>query len=106
MKKAFDTVTDALEKVQTPASRVGHVMERAAKLVRGEVDPEVVAMQMTKNSPNGHVYTPQGVVEMANAFEDCETRAILTAKQTTALLDDQAQVNASAGDGSLTPQPA
>ncbi|MGA1859860.1 hypothetical protein VH569_28070 [Azospirillum sp. 11R-A] len=106
MPKVTDTLADnVLDKVQTATSRAGHLVQRAAKLRRGNVNAEVIAMQMTKNSPNGHVYTADGVQQMANAYQDSQSKPILTARQTTALLADQAEVRRAGGAG-LAPQPA
>ena len=47
-----DTGVDFLDKVSSPTSRAGSTVERAAKMTREGVDKDVIALQMTKNSPN------------------------------------------------------
>ncbi|MFL1404374.1 hypothetical protein ACJO2E_03385 [Marinobacter sp. M1N3S26] len=84
-----DRTTDLLEKVSSPASRSGSVVERSGKMTEQGVDPEVTALQMTKNSPNGQKYTAQDVDSYAKLYQDSETRVVLTAKQARALIKDQ-----------------
>jgi hypothetical protein len=104
-----DTISDViLDKVSTATSRTGHVMERAAKLAAGGVPLDIIADLMTRNSPNKNVYTTQGVGEMVNAYQDGQSKPILTARQSAALLDYYADVRRAGdtGDAGLAPQPA
>lgn len=86
---AIDTTADLLEKVSSPASRSGSVVERAAKMTKEGVDKDVIALQMTKNSPNGQTYTAEDVDAYAKLHKDSTTKVVITAKQTRALIKDQ-----------------
>lgn len=89
MNKIIDKTVDAFEKVQSPASRAGHSIERVAKLSKARVDPEVIALQMTKNSKIGQVYTKDDILTLNKLYNDCETKVAITSAQTSALMDDQ-----------------
>ncbi|HHP0489736.1 TPA: hypothetical protein ACRZ2U_000426 [Vibrio harveyi] len=81
--------TDTLEKVSTPASRAGSVIDRVTKMASQGVSVNVIAVQLTENSPNGHVYTPEHVNAFVNLGLDSQTKVIVTATQATALIRDQ-----------------
>ncbi|HEJ5651575.1 TPA: hypothetical protein SL741_000299 [Pseudomonas aeruginosa] len=85
----IDGSADLIEKVATPASRAGSTVERAGRLLEEGVDAEVIALQMTKNSPTGKHYTEAKVLAFGELYEDSKTKAPLTAKQTRALIKDQ-----------------
>ena len=84
-----DGGTDLIEKVSSPASRAGSAVERAGRMLEEGVDPEVIALQMTKNSPNGKRYTVAKVQAYGDLYEDAKTKAPITAAQTRALIQDQ-----------------
>ncbi|HCI5733939.1 MULTISPECIES: hypothetical protein [Pseudomonadota] len=84
-----DSGADLIEKVASPASRAGSTVERAGRLLEEGVDAEVIALQMTKNSPNGTRYTEAKVLAFGELYEDSKTKAPLTAAQTRALIKDQ-----------------
>ena len=84
-----DGATDLIEKVSSPASRAGSAIERAGRMLEEGVDPEVIALQMTKNSPNGKRYTVAKVQAYSDLYEDAKTKAPITAAQTRALIQDQ-----------------
>jgi hypothetical protein len=84
-----DGSVDLIEKVSSPASRAGSAVERAGRMLGEGVDPEVIALQMTKNSPNGKRYTTAKVLAYGDLYEDSKTKAPLTAKQTRVLIKDQ-----------------
>lgn len=84
-----DGAADLIEKVSSPASRAGSAVERAGRMLEENVDPEVIALQMTKNSPNGKCYTAAKVLAYGDLYEDSKTKAPLTAKQTRAIIKDQ-----------------
>ncbi|WP_042339035.1 hypothetical protein [Paraburkholderia ferrariae] len=84
-----DGAVDLIEKVSSPASRAGSAVERAGRMLEEDVDPEVIALQMTKNSPNGKRYTAAKVLAYGDLYEDSKTKAPLTAKQTRAIIKDQ-----------------
>ena len=86
---AVDTITDSLEKVLSPASRSGSVVERAGKMTEEGVDKDVTALQMTKNSPNGQKYTAKDVNAYAKLHNDSKTKVVITAKQARVLIKDQ-----------------
>ena len=84
-----DGAVDLIEKVSSPASRAGSAVERAGRMLEENVDPEVIALQMTKNSPNGKRYTAAKVLAYGDLYEDSKTKAPITAKQTRAIIKDQ-----------------
>lgn len=88
-----DMVTDQIEKVSSPASRAGHVIERVGKLVEAQVDRDVIALQLTKRSPNKIVYTTSAVDVMADVYQDSKTTVLITAAQSRALMEDEKQNN-------------
>ncbi|NVZ07941.1 hypothetical protein HW932_01525 [Allochromatium humboldtianum] len=88
MKKIIDSATDTLEKVASPASRSGSSVERVGKLLEANVSPNVIALQMTENSPNSQKYTTQDIESYGKLYTDSKTRVVVTAKQTRALIDD------------------
>lgn len=99
----IDTTSDIIDKISGPTSRSGHVVERAAKMTREGVDKDVTALQMTKNSPNKQNYTSQDVDTLTKLYKDSETKVVITAKQSRALIDDQQENNID--DIDLVPQP-
>lgn len=101
----IDTATDLLDKASNPTSRAGHTVERAAKLTREGVDPEVTALQMTKNSANNQTYTANDVNAFAKLYTDTETKVGITAKQTRALIKDQKKNCPEAGGNTSSPIP-
>lgn len=89
-----DNIVDTIEKVSTPATRSGAVVERVAKLVEAGIDAEVIALQMTKNSQTNHQYTLLDVATLNAVYQDSKSRtSVLSKKQTTALIRDQEEVS-------------
>ncbi|MGG7605037.1 hypothetical protein [Massilia sp. BKSP1R2A-1] len=84
-----DGSVDLIEKVSSPASRAGAAVERVGRMLEEGVDPEVIALQMTKNSPNRKPYTTAKVLAYGDLYEDSKTKSPVTAKQTRALIKDQ-----------------
>jgi len=84
-----DGITDTLEKVASPASRAGSTIERVGKMLASGVSPRTIATQMTDNSPNGNSYSESDVRAYEKIYEDAKTKAVITAKQTRALMQDQ-----------------
>lgn len=97
-----DTGTDLLEKVSSPSSRSGSVVERAGKMTEEGVHKDVTALQMSRNSPNGQTYTERDVEAYAKLHEDSKTKVVITAKQARALIKDQQENKTDTGD--LVPQ--
>lgn len=93
-----DTGNDLIEKVSSPASRAGSVVERAGKMREEGVDSDVIALQMTKNSPNAQTYTTNDVEAYSKLYQDSKTKVVITSKQARALITDQHKV------GDLVPQ--
>ncbi|MEN9433668.1 MAG: hypothetical protein RLZZ422_1257 [Pseudomonadota bacterium] len=89
----IDSTNDLLEKASSPASRAGSVIERAGKMLEEGVDAAVIALQMTKNSPNSHTYTTSDIEGYSKLYQDSKTRVTLTSKQTRALIKDQHESN-------------
>ena len=81
--------TDLFEKAWTPATRAGATVERVGKMRKKGVSGNVIALQMTENSPNGYTYTAQEVETLAKVAHDPRTRVLVTAAQSSALIEDQ-----------------
>ena len=90
---AIDTANDLIEKVSSPASRSGSVVERVGKMRETGVDPEVIALQMTKNSPTAQTYTTNDVETCSKLYQDSKAKVVITSKQTRALIKDQHIIN-------------
>jgi hypothetical protein len=88
MNKTLDFATDTLEKVASPSSRSGSTVERVGKMLAADVSPNVIALQMTENSPNSHTYTTQDIESFGKLYIDSKTKVTITAKQTRALMND------------------
>lgn len=101
-----DSAADLIAKVATPASRAGSAVERVGRMLEEGVDSEVIALQMTKNSPKGVRYTAAKVRAYGELFEDAKTKAPITAAQTRALVEDQRAQREAGGDDSAIGQPA
>ena len=89
LKKAADVIEDVLDKVQTPTSRAGHTVHRVAMMLGNDVDPDVIALQMSKNSATGRTYTATEVKMLGELYNDCKTKSPIKASQTKALIRDQ-----------------
>lgn len=76
-----------LDKCSSQRSRAGNVVERIGKMVANGVSSDVIAMQLTKNSPTDTHYTSEAVEVLYNVWKDC-SGSLVTAKQTTALIED------------------
>ncbi|WP_347888113.1 hypothetical protein ABHF54_10970 [Nitrosomonas europaea] len=94
----IDTTNDWIEKVSSPASRAGSVIERAGRMREEGVDSDVIALQMTKNSPNSQTYTTRDVEAYSKLYQDSKTKVTITSKQTRALIKDQHEANPAADD--------
>ncbi|MGB4497653.1 MAG: hypothetical protein WBI40_03050 [Methylococcaceae bacterium] len=99
-----DKATDFIEKVSTPSSRAGSTVERIGKMLISGVDEEVIALQMTKNSPTNTKYDVNDVRTCGKIYEDAKTKAIITAKQTRSLMEDVQGENIADGTFVLQPQ--
>jgi hypothetical protein len=102
--KVVDTGHDLIEKVSSPASRAGSVVERAGRMHEEGVDSDVIALQMTKNSPNVQTYTANDVMAYSKLYQDSKTKVIITSKQTRALIKDQCQHEAFFNSDGTIPQ--
>ena len=89
LKKAADVVEVVLDKVQTPTSRAGHTVHRVAMMLKNDVDPDVIALQMSKNSATGRTYTATEVKMLGKLCNDCKTKSPIKALQAKALIRDQ-----------------
>lgn len=84
-----DFVENTIDKVSTPSSRAGSSIERIAKMDHANVDKEVIALQMTKNSARGHEYTTKDVETCSKIYSDSITKVVVTADQSRVLISDQ-----------------
>lgn len=89
IKKISDTTIDLLDKVSTSTSRAGITIERVGKMYDKDVDKDVIALQLSKNSKNGNVYTEVHVDALVMIYEDTKTKVGITKTQATALIEDQ-----------------
>ena len=102
---AIDGATDLIEKVSSPASRAGFAINRVGEMLEAGVKPNVIALQMTENSPKGKQYTVAKVQAYGDLYEDAKTKAPITAAQSRALIEDQ-RTQPQSGDESATDQTA
>ncbi|PML61921.1 hypothetical protein BCT73_05930 [Vibrio breoganii] len=86
-----DVATDGIEAVSSATSRAGAVVNRVAAMDEANVDHEVIALQMTKGSPNDHKYTEQDVQAYSKLYDDAKSGVPMTAKAARALVKDQMQ---------------
>lgn len=87
--KIVDKAIDAYDQLSNPTSRAGVTVKRVSQLVMNDVDKEVIALQLNKNSSTGNIYTPEQIQGIAQVFEDCRTRPGITKTQANALIKDQ-----------------
>lgn len=96
-----DKVVD-LDPTRNSTDRAGHLVERVGKMDEGNVDHDVIALQLTKNSRKGNTYTESEIPTMVKMYEDTQSGGVgITAEQTRALIRDQAAAEAQrkAADG-------
>lgn len=104
LNSAVDSTIDQIEKISSPASRAGSAIDRVGKMLEAGVKPNVIALQMTENSPKGKQYTVAKVLAYGDLYEDAKTKAPITAAQSRALIEDQ-RTQAQPSDESTTDQP-
>lgn len=90
----IDNTSELIEKVSSPASRSGSVVERVGTMCEEGVDLDVIALQMTKNSPNAKTYTIDDVKTCSKIYQDSKTKVVMTSKQARALIKDQHKIKA------------
>ena len=98
----IDIAKDSIEKISSPASRAGSTVERAGRMLEEGVCADVIALQMTSNSPNQQVYNTSDVQAYGKIYFDSKTKVVITSKQTRALIKDQRENSLSHAD--LAPQ--
>lgn len=89
MKDIIDFSCDQFDKVISSAGRAGHTAERVSLLLENNVDKDVIALQLTKNSKRGKEYTSKCVDVINELFLDSKSKVGITQKQTTALIKVQ-----------------
>lgn len=95
LSKVLDKAADVWEdKTSTQTSRTGNVAARVASALANEVDPAVIALQMSMNSkkanPQAPVnFTATDVKTIGKLFEANKTRSVLPKHQTGALIREQ-----------------
>ena len=99
-RKIKDQAADSFEKCSSPGSRAGTIVERVGKMDANNVQHEVIALQLTKNSRTGTTYTIEAVEVLCNVYSDSRSGTLVTAKQATALIED---VRNNDWDGDLMP---
>mgnify|MGYP003589540144 CR=1 FL=1 len=88
-----EKVENALDKVQTPTTRAGNTVERVGKMYESGVDPDVIALQMTKKSPTKKRYTRRDVETLNAVYQDAKSCVLITASQAKSLMQDQINVD-------------
>ena len=83
-----DTGSQVLDKVSSPTSRSGIVVERVGKMAKGGVAPEAIAAQLSSGSATNHKYTVEQVKGFKALFEDCHTKVPVTKAAAEALIAD------------------
>lgn len=105
-EKVADGAADAWEELtSTQSSRTGHAATRVASSLANNVDPEVIALQMTKNSlknnpDNPITFTADEMPAIAKLHAANKTRSALTKQQTGALIREQGLADT---EGDLSP---
>ncbi|HDR1859256.1 hypothetical protein M9414_01760 [Pasteurella multocida] len=96
-----DLIESVFDKLHTQTKRAGLVSERVANMLNNDVDPAVIALQLTKNSKTGKTYTEEGVLAIAAVFDDCKQSTVMSKKQTVSLIKDQQQEQSSFSEESI-----
>ena len=95
LEKTVDGVVDVWEGLTSnQTSRTGHAAARVASSLANNVDPEVVALQMTKNSQKNNpddpiTFTAEDMPVIAKLHAANKTRSAITKQQTGALIREQ-----------------
>jgi hypothetical protein len=93
--KVADGAVDMFEELtSTQTSRTGHAAARVASALANSVDPEVLALQMTKNSSKNNPETPVTFTSgemptIAKLYNANRTRSAFTKQQTGELIRGQ-----------------
>ena len=78
-----------MTKTHTTTSRVGIAIERIVEMDKNDVDHDVIALQMTKNSDMK--FTANDIKAYCKMHKATTTKAPITKKQTKVLIKDQKQ---------------
>ncbi|HEF4763159.1 TPA: hypothetical protein SAN82_005637 [Pseudomonas putida] len=103
--KVADKTVDAVEALtHDQARRTGVVAARVDASLKKKVDPEVLALQMTKNEArnnpiNPEVFTAEDMPAIAKLHRSNKRRAALTKSQTNELIRNQQAAEADDQDG-------
>lgn len=95
INKVADGLADTWEDITSDqTSRTGHSAARVASALANNVDPEVIALQMTKNSqrnnPDNPVkFTANEMPVIAKLHEANQTRSSFTKQQAGAVIREQ-----------------
>lgn len=110
MKEIIDTLKQAgqdaldfavdLDPTTNATSRAGHTVERVGKMDEGNVDHEVIALQLTKNSKHDNQYSADEIPTLVKVYQDNLSTVGITAAQARALIRDQ-QKQASQASGAV-----
>lgn len=90
-EQALNFVVDTLEKCSTPGTRAGNLVERVGKMDASGVPRKVIALLMTDRSTCNINWTEEKVGVLSDAYRESQTRALITASQATALMDECAR---------------
>ncbi|ELW8194780.1 MULTISPECIES: hypothetical protein [Enterobacteriaceae] len=100
LRSGKDAALDTWDQVTSDqTSRTGHSAKRVASQLANNVDPEVVALQITKNSLKNNpddpqTFTGEEVVTVAKFYAANRSRPVLTRKQSNALIAAQKEADA------------
>jgi hypothetical protein len=77
-----------IDKIRTPSSRAGNLVERVGKLTKAGVCRKAIAAQMTHNSRNGFTYSEEEIGTIQKIYEDSRSKVLMTSSQAKALKRD------------------
>ena len=99
LEKTVDGIVDVWEGLTSnQTSRTGHAAARVASSLANDVDPEVIALQMTKNSQKNNpdnpiTFTAKDMPVIAKLHAANKTRSAFPKQQAGALLREQGLAN-------------
>ncbi|ELA8131901.1 hypothetical protein [Vibrio parahaemolyticus] len=83
-----DQAIDTIDKMSTPTTRSGSVLNRVAGLREHNIPNNVIALLMTETSPTKKSYTEEDVDSYDKLYNDCRSGVPLTAEATRGLMRD------------------
>ncbi|WP_313052624.1 hypothetical protein [Pantoea piersonii] len=112
LQKGADTTHDTWEQLTSDqTSRSGHTVQRVAAALENGVDPDVIALQMTKNSERNNPENPQSfngdeIKAIGKVYAANVTRVALTKPQTRELIKLQGDTSGAPSGNGSEPEPS